>query len=342
VTLLTLDGAAGEGGGQILRTALSLSALTGRPFTIDRIRANRKKPGLLRQHLTAVRAAAAVCGAAVRGDEPGSPSVVFEPGPVAAGEYRFAIGTAGSTTLVMQTVLPPLLTAAGPSRVTIEGGTHNPLAPPVDFFELSFLPFVRRMGPRVSIRLERCGFYPAGGGRIVVEVEPVPRLAPFELTERAPVVGKRARALVAGLPRRIAERELAVVQRALGLAAEDLEVVELARGQGPGNVVSIELEMEHHREVFTGFGEQGVRAEAVASGAVDAARAYLAGGEPIGEHLADQLVIPLAMSGGGRFRTGPASRHLTTNVEVVGRFLGVEVACAEHAPRRWEVRVGPA
>ena len=342
MTLLTLDGAAGEGGGQILRTALSLSALTGRPFTIDRIRANRKKPGLLRQHLTAVRAAAAVCGASVRGDEPGAQSLSFEPGPVTAGEYRFAIGTAGSTTLVMQTVLPPLLTAAGPSRVTIEGGTHNPLAPPVDFFERSFLPFVRRMGPRVAIRLERCGFYPAGGGRIVVEVEPAPVLAPFELTERAPVVGKRALALVAGLPRRIAERELAVVQQALGLAAEDLEVVELARGQGPGNVVSIELEMEHHREVFTGFGEQGVRAEAVASGAVDAARAYLAAGEPVGEHLADQLVIPLAMSGAGRFRTGPASRHLTTNVEVVGRFLGVEIACAEHAPRRWEVRVGPA
>jgi RNA 3'-terminal phosphate cyclase (ATP) len=342
VTQLQLDGSAGEGGGQILRTALSLSALTGRPFTIDRIRANRKKPGLLRQHLTAVRAAAAVCGASVRGDEPGSPSIVFEPGPVTAGEYRFAIGTAGSTTLVMQTVLPPLLTASGPSRVTIEGGTHNPLAPPVDFFERSFLPFVRRMGPRVAIRLERCGFYPAGGGRIVVEVEPAVELAPFELTERAPVVGKRARALVAGLPRRIAERELAVVQQALGLAAEDLEVVELARGQGPGNVVSIELEMEHHREVFTGFGEQGVRAEAVAAGAVEAARAYLAAGEPVGEHLADQLVIPLAMSGGGRFRTGPASRHLTTNVEVVGRFLEVEIACAEHAPRRWEVRVGPA
>lgn len=340
MTLLTLDGSAGEGGGQILRTALSLSALTGRPFAIDRIRANRKKPGLLRQHLTAVRAAAAVCGGAVRGDEPGSPSIVFEPGPVAAGEYRFAIGTAGSTTLVMQTVLPPLLTASGPSRVTIEGGTHNPLAPPVDFFERSFLPFVRRMGPRVTIRLERCGFYPAGGGRIVVEVEPAAALGSFELTERAPVVAKRARALVAGLPRRIAERELAVAQDAFGLAPEDLEVVELAHGQGPGNVVSVELEMEHHREVFTGFGEQGVRAEAVAAAAVDAARAYLAASEPVGEHLADQLVIPLAMSGGGRFRTGPASRHLTTNVEVVGRFLDVPIACVEYAPRRWEVRVG--
>jgi RNA 3'-terminal phosphate cyclase (ATP) len=325
VTLLVLDGSVGEGGGQILRTALSLAALTGRPFEIERIRANRRKPGLLRQHLTAVRATAAICGAVVHGDEPGSQSLRFEPGAVRPGEYRFAIGTAGSTTLVMQTVLPPLLTASGASRVTVEGGTHNPLAPPVDFFERSFLPFVRRMGPRVVLTLERCGFYPAGGGRIVVE---------------APVVRKRARSLVAGLPRRIAERELAVVQESLGLAADDLEVVELAHGQGPGNVLSIQLEMEHHSEVFTGFGEHGVRAEAVAAGAIEAARAYLASGEPVGEHLADQLLIPLAMSGGGRFRTGPASRHLTTNVDVVQRFLPRALACAEYAPRRWEVRVG--
>jgi RNA 3'-terminal phosphate cyclase (ATP) len=340
VTPLVLDGSVGEGGGQILRTALSLAALTGRPFEIERIRANRRKPGLLRQHLTAVRAAAAICGAAVHGDEPGSQSLRFEPGAVTAGEYRFAIGTAGSTTLVMQTVLPPLLTASGASRVTIEGGTHNPLAPPVDFFERSFLPFVRRMGPRVVLTLERCGFYPAGGGRIVVEVEPVGALAPFELVERAPVARKRALSLVAGLPRRIAERELAVVQESLGLAADDLEVVELAHGQGPGNVLSIQIEMEHHTEVFTGFGEHGVRAEAVAAGAIEAARAYLASGEPVGEHLADQLLIPLAMSGGGRFRTGPASRHLTTNVDVVQRFLPGALACAEYAPRRWEVRVG--
>jgi RNA 3'-terminal phosphate cyclase (ATP) len=340
VTPVVLDGSVGEGGGQILRTALSLAALTGRPFEIERIRANRRKPGLLRQHLTAVRATAAICGAAVRGDEPGSQSLRFEPGAVTAGEYRFAIGTAGSTTLVMQTVLPPLLTASGASRVTIEGGTHNPLAPPVDFFERSFLPFVRRMGPRVVLTLERCGFYPAGGGRIVVEVEPVQALAPFELVERAPVVRKRARSLVAGLPRRIAERELAVVQESFGLAADELEVVELAHGQGPGNVLSIQLDMEHHSEVFTGFGEHGVRAEAVAAGAIEAARAYLAAGEPVGEHLADQLLVPLAMSGGGRFRTGPASRHLTTNVDVVQRFLPVALACTEYAPRRWEVRVG--
>lgn len=340
MTLLRLDGSVGEGGGQILRTALSLSALTGRPFAIERIRANRKKPGLLRQHLTAVRAAAALCGASVEGAEPGSQSLRFEPGPVAAGDYSFAIGTAGSTTLVMQTVLPPLLTAGGASRVTIEGGTHNPLAPPVDFFERSFLPLVRRMGARVELRLERCGFYPAGGGRIVAEVEPVPSLAPFELVERSPVLRRSARALVASVPRGVAERELAVVREAFGLSADDVSVVELLRGQGPGNVLTIELGMEHHSEVFTGFGERGVRAEAVAAAAVEEARAYLASGEPVGEHLADQLVIPLAMAGGGRFRTGPASRHLTTNVEVVRQFVDVPVACVEFAPRRFEVRVG--
>src|SRR6185295_18962730 len=159
--MLKLDGSVGEGGGQILRTALALSALTGQPFQIDRIRAQRRKPGLMRQHLTAVRAAAEVCQATVAGDSLGSMALSFVPGAVKAGSYSFAVGTAGSATLVLQTVLPPLLVAAGPSTLTIEGGTHNPLAPPFDFLERSFLPLVARMGPQFEARLERWGFYPA-------------------------------------------------------------------------------------------------------------------------------------------------------------------------------------
>src|SRR5689334_333662 len=177
--MLKLDGSVGEGGGQILRTALALSALTGQPFEIEKIRAKRRKPGLLRQHLTAVRAATALCQAQVEGDSLGSMTLRFVPGDVKPGEYAFAIGTAGSATLVLQTVLPPLLLASRPSKITIEGGTHNPLAPPVDFLDRSFLPLVRRMGPRVRVQLERWGFYPAGGGRISVEIEPVQRLQPF-------------------------------------------------------------------------------------------------------------------------------------------------------------------
>jgi RNA 3'-terminal phosphate cyclase (ATP) len=335
--MLKLDGSVGEGGGQILRTALALSALTGQPFEIEKIRASRRKPGLLRQHLTAVRAAAEVCSARVEGDALGSPALSFHPGAVKAGDYSFAVGTAGSATLVLQTVLFPLLVASGPSRITIEGGTHNPLAPTVDFLDRAFLPFVRRMGPKVDVRLERWGFYPAGGGRISVAVEPVPRLSSFRLLEREPIARTSARAVVANLPRSIAERELRTVQEGLGIAAHDVAVEELKGAPGPGNVLTIDFAMDHHTEVVTGFGERGVPASAVAGEAVREAREYLTAGLPVGGHLADQLVIPLAMSGAGAFRTGPPSPHTLTNVEVVQRFLPARITCRAYAPEKWEL-----
>lgn len=163
-SLITIDGSIGEGGGQILRTALGLSMVTGQAFRIEKIRAGREKPGLLRQHLTAVNAAVAISGASVEGNVIGSRELLFLPGSTAAREYAFSIGSAGSMTLVLQTVLPALLTADAPSKLTLEGGTHNPFAPPIDFLEKAFLPLVGRMGPRVSVSLERAGFYPAGAG----------------------------------------------------------------------------------------------------------------------------------------------------------------------------------
>lgn len=339
--MLTIDGSMGEGGGQILRTSLALSALTGQPFTITKVRANRRKPGLMRQHLTAVKAAARVCNAHVEGDTLGSAELRFTPGPVVPGVYEFAIGTAGSATLVLQTVLPALLTAGAPSRLTIEGGTHNPLAPPFDFLERSFLPLLYRMGPRVTARLERWGFYPAGGGRVVVDVEPAARLQPFDLREPTRMRPKTARAVLANLPVSVAERELEVVHEMLGVPRTQLHAVTLDGVRGKGNVLVIDVGNDHHTEVFTGFGAAGVPAAAVATEAVREARDYLASGQPVGAHLADQLLIPLAMSGGGGFRTGPPSRHTSTNVEVVQRFLPVGITSREFAPRAWEVTIGP-
>ena len=178
---VAIDGAVGEGGGQTLRTSLALSLVTGRAFRITNIRAGRAKPGLLRQHLTAVRAAVEISDAACDGAEIGAGELVFRPGAVRAGDYRFAIGTAGSTTLVLQTVLPALALAGGPSRLTLEGGTHNPFAPPFDFLARTFLPVFNRFGPQVEATLTRAGFYPAGGGQIAVSVVPVDRLRPVEL-----------------------------------------------------------------------------------------------------------------------------------------------------------------
>ena len=325
--MLTIDGSQGEGGGQILRTALALSLVTGAPFRIEKIRARRARPGLLRQHLTAVSAAVAVGGAEVEGATLGSPSLVFRPGAVKPGEYRFAIGTAGSTGLVVQTVLPALLTAAGPSTLTLEGGTHNPGAPPFDFLARAFLPLIERMGPRVEAVLDRPGFYPAGGGQCAFRVMPAARLAPLDLRERGAIRRRRAQALVARLPRQIADRELAVVRARLGWSEEELEVVVVdGSARGPGNVLLLEVESEHVTELFSGFGQVGVRAEAVAEQAVEQARRYLAAGVPVGPHLADQLLVPLALAGGGAFRTIGLSSHSRTNLDVIRAFLSTRIA----------------
>ncbi len=183
-TPIQIDGSIGEGGGQILRSALALSMVTGKPFRIEKIRAGREKPGLLRQHLTAVNAAAAICSAQIEGAAISSRELSFSPGEIKAGEYTFAVGSAGSTTLVLQTVLPALLCASGPSSLTLEGGTHNPHAPPLDFLERAFVPLITRMGPSVQVAMERAGFFPVGGGRFFVNVEP--------RASRTPAAGKTA------------------------------------------------------------------------------------------------------------------------------------------------------
>jgi RNA 3'-terminal phosphate cyclase (ATP) len=337
--VLTIDGSSGEGGGQILRTALALSTVTGKPFHIEKIRAGRARPGLLRQHLAAVKAAAKISGATVAGAEFGSGAVTFSPGPVTGGEFAFAVGTAGSATLVLQTVLPALLTAPAPSKLVLEGGTHNPAAPPFDFLAKSFLPLINQMGPTVNAELERPGFYPAGGGRFNVSIVPAQRLLPLEMLDRGAIRSIKARAIVANLPRSIAVREVKLVGRLLSLAEDSLIVEEIRGAPGPGNSVAVEIEMEHHTEVFTGFGEVGVRAESVATKAAQEARAYIASGVPVGRYLADQLLIPIALAGAGKFRTGPLSRHTTTNLEVIRSFLDVRIELVEEAERIWTVTI---
>jgi len=324
--MLSIDGSGGEGGGQIFRTSLTLSLVTGTPFRIDRIRAGRAKPGLMRQHLTALEAAAAVGEADVDGAAVGAQEIVFRPKRLRPGNYRFAVGTAGSAGLVLQTILLPLVIARARSSLTLEGGTHNPAAPPFEFLAEAFLPLLRRMGADVDARLERAGFYPAGGGRMTIDVTDRGSLASLHLVQRGRTLRRRARALVSRLSRQIADRELAVIRSRLGWDGDELEVVMLSEGMaGPGNVVLLSLESEHVVEVFTGFGEIGVRAEAVAERVAQEARRYLAADVPVGPHLADQLLLPMALAGGGAFRTVPLSRHASTNLEVIGQFLGTSI-----------------
>jgi RNA 3'-terminal phosphate cyclase (ATP) len=336
--MITIDGSRGEGGGQVLRTSLALSLVTGRPFRIVNIRAGREKPGLLRQHLTALKAATEIGGAEVSGAAIGSRDVVFRPGRVRPGEYAFAVGTAGSATLVLQTVLPALMTADAPSTIALEGGTHNPFAPPFDFLERAFLPLVCRMGPEVEIRLERPGFFPAGGGRFTATVVPSARIAELGLADRGALRSVRARAVVAHLPFSIAERELAAIAATLP-ELDSGSRGETASSRGPGNVVTIEVESEHVTEVFTGFGAKGVPAETVADRAAAEARHYLATPAAVGEHLADQLLLPLALAGGGNFTTVEPSSHTRTNVEVIERFLDVAFAVTREDEGVWRVAV---
>ncbi|HEY8748019.1 MAG TPA: RNA 3'-terminal phosphate cyclase [Tepidisphaeraceae bacterium] len=338
--LITIDGAQGEGGGQILRSSLALAAITGKPFRIQRIRANRPKPGLMRQHLTAVTSAAAICGARVDGAEIGSRDLTFHPGKVQAGDYTFSVGSAGSTTLVFQTVLPPLMLAGAPSTLTLEGGTHNIHAPPLDFLEQAFLPLVNRMGPTISVTLERAGFYPAGGGRFLATVDPAATLNPLILLARGPSGRRSCRAIVAGLPGEIAIRELDIVRKAMGWPPESFSIRQLPDDQGPGNVVSIETHFENVTEVFTGFGQRGVRAEAVADAALQETKRYLASQAPVGEHLADQLVLPFALAQSGSFATHALSDHLTTNIDVVRRFLDIPIEVHKATQDTWTVRFG--
>ncbi|MEM7357038.1 MAG: RNA 3'-terminal phosphate cyclase [Acidobacteriota bacterium] len=323
--MLEIDGSFGEGGGQILRSAVALAIVTGTPIKIRKIRAGRRKPGLMRQHLTAVQAAAQISAAQLTGDHVGSTALEFAPQEVSAGNYYFAVGTAGSATLVLQTVLPALLTAPGPSTLILEGGTHNPMAPPFPFLHDTFLPLINRMGPQVTATLERPGFYPAGGGRLRVEIRPCERLQGFELHERGKVRRRLATALLAQLPRHIGERELRLVQKKMGWMPSELRVEEIEDALSPGNTLVLQVESLHLTETFIGFGEFGVRAEVVAQRAVRGLRRYLKTEAPVGEYLADQLLLPLALAGSGGFTSLPLSRHATTQIDLIGMFLDVPI-----------------
>lgn len=340
--MLSIDGSVGEGGGQLLRSSLSLSVVTGTPFSMYKIRARRSKPGLMRQHLTALQAAARISDADVTGDAIGSDQITFRPRNVRAGEYRFSVGTAGSATLVFQTILPALMLASRPSILVLEGGTHNPFAPPFDFLEKAFLPVLLRMGPRVQVSLERHGFYPAGGGRFRAIIEPCKSLAPIALLERGDVLSQSARALVSSLPKAIADRELAVVQAELGWSRSQLRAEVLASGAGLGNALLLAVESEQVTEVFSGFGERGVSAEQVARGAVTGAKEYLDSGVPVGAHLADQLLLPLALAGEGAFRTLEPSGHTRSQAHILRLFLGRDVRVVELGPRDYRLEVSAA
>lgn len=341
--MIELDGAAGEGGGQILRSSLALAMCTGQSMRIRRIRARRPKPGLMRQHLACVNAAVAISGAAVEGAELGSQDLVFEPGPVRPGDYTFNVGTAGSCSLVLQTVLPPLMTAGAASRISLGGGTHNPMAPPFHFLERCFVPLLRRLGPDLTLELRRLGFYPAGGGEFGAVITPSGGgLTPFDLVERGALREAHAECLVPGLPQRVAHRELEALGGALGWSGDQLRTPPARQNEGPGNALMATLVHEHVTELVTAFGEKGVTSEAVARAVAREVQAYQHASGALGPHLADQWILPLALAvvqtkKTAAFTCTEMTEHSSTNTQVIEAFLPVRFDVTESGPRLWRV-----
>lgn len=343
--MIELDGAAGEGGGQILRSALALSMCTGQPMKVRRIRARRPKPGLMRQHLACVNAAVAISGARAEGAELASQELTFEPGPVRPGEYSFNVGTAGSCSLVLQTVLPPLMLAGSPSRLVLGGGTHNPMAPPLHFLQRCFVPLLRRLGVGLALELRRLGFYPAGGGEFSASITPPGAgLEPFELPERGALVEAYAECLAPALPPRVAHRELETLGQAMGWSAAQLRAPAVRQNEGPGNALMVTMVHEHVGEVVTAFGAKGVTSEAVAHAAAREARSYQAATGALGQHLADQWMLPLALAVASRkasasFTCTEITDHASTNMAVIEAFLPVRFDVVEARPGCWRVTV---
>lgn len=334
--MIKIDGSEGEGGGQVLRNSVALSLITGQPSRITNIRGKRAKPGLMRQHLAAIEAACQIGGATCDGLAMGSSEISFTPGTVKPGHYRFAVGTAGSTSLVLQTVLMPLLLADGPSHLVLEGGTHAMAAPPFDFIDRVFLPQLARMGAKVEARLIRHGFYPRGGGRVEVDITPGP-LRPFRGMDRGKLIRTHGEARFAGLPFDIAEREIHVASRKLEWPEEAMAVRQLPEDQGPGNVLLLEAEHEHVTEMVTGFGRIGTRADHLAKEAAQRMAGYLASNAFAGPYLTDQLLLPMALAGRGQFTCVKPSQHSRTAADIIARFTGQTIRFEDRAREPWLV-----
>lgn len=334
--MIEIDGSQGEGGGQVLRTSLALSVVTGKPFRLFSIRAGRKSPGLKKQHLACVQAAKQISNADVSGDNLDSTELRFTPQGIYPGQYRFTVGSAGSAALVYQTILPPLLHADAPSFVMIEGGTHAAWAPPFDFLQHSFIPMLERMGASVSLTAERLGFYPAGGGLLHARIHPWVERHPFKLMELMSS-SLSATAYISNLPRHVAERALRKVKQAFVLDDDLLNVADV-KTPGPGNALCIYSHSNQVTEVVTAFGKRGKKSEDVAKEAIKEMLRYLDAGAPVGEYLADQVLVPMALGAGGRFRTVEPSGHTRTNIETIRRFLDVAITC-EEVDDAWEVAV---
>ena len=332
-----VDGSKGEGGGQILRTSLTLSCITGRSLHIENIRASRPNPGLAKQHLSCVQAACQICNGRCEGATQRSKVLYFQPGPVRSGDFNFDIGSAGSATLVIQTVLPALFLADEPSTITVTGGTHNPWAPPFDFLCETFLPAIAAGGFQGNCKLIKHGFFPAGGGKISFDVQPWQKQPHqiIKLCEPSKEFQIHAKIYTAKLPAHIARRQEQLLLQS-GLNIQNVEHIEVTDSDGPGNCVMIRFCSSSRTTVFTAFGMRRKPSQEVVSEVVNLAKDFLASGAAIDRFLADQILIYMVISKAGSYTTNELSSHLLTNMEIIKKFLPVDF-CVEQQEGAYRV-----
>jgi RNA 3'-terminal phosphate cyclase (ATP) len=325
--MIEIDGSIGEGGGQILRTSLTLSLITLQPIRIQNIRAGRKQPGLRPQHLQTVLAAAEICGGKVSGAEIGSTSMIFSPGTVAAGNYSFDIGTAGSVTLLLQTIILPLAVTNKKSKISVRGGTHVPWSPCYHYFAWHWIPYIAQMGFTQEFFLEMAGYYPRGGGRVSGIITPYEHLTPLDLQNRGKIKEIRGLSSISNLPRKIAERQRNQVIKRLGskFPLNDIRIKNIP-SNGKGTMMLLIVECDYSRACFFGLGALGKPSEKVADEAIDALLDFIAADCSIDPFLADQLLLPMVLSRGSSIMsTSKVTNHLLTNAEIIKRFMPVDI-----------------
>jgi RNA 3'-terminal phosphate cyclase (ATP) len=330
--MIKIDGSYGEGGGQILRSTLTLSAILGKPVEIYKIRSGRRKPGLQPQHLTGVRAVAEICGGKLEGDDLFSQHIIFHPGKIQSGSYEFDVmkvkSSAGSTGMIFQQIAPILAFGQGESNVILKGGTHTEWPPPVDYLQEIFIPTASKMGFKASLDIERWGWYPVGQGIVKAKIQSVQeKLKAFQLNARGELKRISATSLVSRLPLSIAERERdqafnQITKLGFGKLF-NCDVKEVP-ALGTGNYFCIVAEFENSVAGFSSLGKIGKRAEKVADETVDQFAKYLKSGACVEKHLGDQLIIYLALAQGRSSFTCEISSHILTNIWVMEQFLPVK------------------
>lgn len=327
--MIEIDGSEGEGGGQILRSGLALSILTGKPFKLVNIRARRPKPGLAPQHLACVRAAAQISSAQYKGGSIGSSVLYFEPGECKSGKYTLGVNTAGATPLILHTVYLPLaLRGTGESRVTITGGTHVMKAPCYHFLEITWASYLRRMGLEIDLEMARPGFYPRGGGEIWAVIRPCAEVRPLHLTTCPELTTAGGFGAVADLPESISKTMCRRLTHKLKMAGIESHIPQENWANGPAAVAGVLFRQAPIPPLFFALGERGKPSEVVADEAVEQAIAFKESGCPVDPHSADQIVLPLAFaSQPSEFRVSEVTQHLLTNIDTIRRFVDREITC---------------